>query len=195
LMRKKKQKKELDSAIRRSRKLLVSGQHEANFDFLRAAVEKFPADPEIRLLYATVLLEYGPEQVAAEAAKAAELGRDEPRILVSAAGLMFNRGEVAKAKTWLARANELAPADFILGPSLMNLNGLVAASDGEYELAEERLRSALESEPDNGPFAIDLARHLVSRKRKKEALEVIDQALMRTDQRENLTRYRAEIAQ
>jgi Flp pilus assembly protein TadD len=193
-MRKKRQKREPADAIQRSRALLVSGRHEANFDHLRTSVEKFPGDPEIRLLYATVLLEYGPEEVAAEAVTAAELGRDSPPIIVGAAQLMLNRGEVEDARTWLARANELAPADFTLGASLMNLNGLIAALDGEDELAEERLRSALRSEPDNGPFAIDLARFLVSRERRDEAVEIVDQTLMRTDGRENLERFRAEIA-
>jgi len=193
-IRGRKQRKELTAAIGQSRKFLLSGRHQENFEFLQGAVQRFADDPEIRLLYATVLLEYQPDRVAAEAVKAAELGPDNPRILVRAAQLMFDRGEVESARSCVIRANELAPPDFVLTSSLINLTGLIAAFGGEHDLAEERLRSAIEHEPDNGPFAIDLARYLVSRKRRSEALEIIDQTLMRTNRRENLERVRAEIA-
>jgi Flp pilus assembly protein TadD len=190
-----KQRKELATAIDRSRKLLLAGRHQENFEFLKTAVQRFPDDPEIRLLYATTLLEYRPDDVAAEAAKAVELGPDNPRILVRAAQLMFDRGDVESARSCALRANELAQPGFVLMSGLTNLNGLLAAADGEHDFAEERLRSAVESEPDNGPYAIDLARYLASRGRKGEALEVIDQALMQTSSRDNLERVRAEIAE
>lgn len=193
-LRGRKQRKELAAATDRSRKLLLAGQHQENFEFLDEAVRQFPDDPEIRLLYATTLLEYRPDGVAAEAAKAAELGSDNPKILVRAAHLMLDRGDVDSARAAAERANKLAPPEFVLMADLVNLLGLLAALDGEDNLAEENLRSALRRQPDNGPFAIDLARHLVSTGRPEEAIDVIDQTLNRTDRRENLERVRAEIA-
>jgi len=192
-IRDRKQKKELAATIDQSRKFLLSGQHQENFELLQETVQRFPKDPEIRLLYATVLLEYQPDHVAAEAAKAAELGPDNPRILVRAAQLLFDRGEVETARSCVARANELAPSGFVLKSGLINLNGLIAAFDGEHGLAEARLRAALECEPSHGPFAIDLARYLVSRDRRSEAVEIIDQTLTHTSQPENLERVRDEI--
>jgi Tfp pilus assembly protein PilF len=192
-IRGRKKRKELAMAIDQGREFLLSGRHEENFEFLQEAVQRFPEDPEIRLLYATVLLEDRPDCVAQEASKAAELGPDNPRILVRAAQLLFDRGEVKTARACVARANGLAPPGFVLKSGLINLNGLIAAFDGEHDLAEERLRAALECEPSNGPFAVDLARYLVSRDRRSEAVEIIDQTLTHTSQRENLERVRDEI--
>lgn len=138
-------------------------------------------------------MERRPDDVAAEALKATELSPDNPRILVRAAHLMLKRGEVESARTAAIRATELAQPDFVLMADLINLNGLLAALDGEHDLAEERLRSAVEAQPDNGPFAIDLARHLAARGRQEEAVETINRALMRTDRGENLKRVRTEI--
>jgi Flp pilus assembly protein TadD len=194
-LRDRKEKKELAATIERSRHLLMSGQHQDNFELLERAVRQFPDDPEIRLLYATTLLEYRVDDVASEACKAAELAPDNPRILVRAAHLMLDRGDVDSARAAAIRADALAQPDFVLMADLINLKGLLAAIDGEDHLAEENLRSALGRQPSNGPFAIDLARHLVSKGRREEAVEVIDQALMSTDKRENLERVRAEIAE
>ena len=193
-LRGRKQRKELAAAIARGRELLLAGRHQENFEFLGEAVRRFPNDPEVRLLYATTLLEYRPDDVVAEAAKAADLGSGSPKILVRAAHLMLDRGDVDSARAAAKRANELASPEFVLMADLINLLGLLAALDGEDDLAEENLRSALGRQPDNGPFAIDLARYLVSRGRPEEAVEVIDQTLMTTDRRENLERVRAEIA-
>jgi Flp pilus assembly protein TadD len=184
---------ELAATIDRSRKLLLSGRHQENLDLLEESIQRFPKDPDIRLLYATVLLEFRPDQVAVEAAKAAEFGSENPRILVRAAQLLFDRGEIESAKSCVTRANELAPPDFVLTAGLINLNGLIAAYDGELELAEEKLRSALNSQPGDGLFAVDLARFLAARDRQEEAIETIDQALTRTNDTERLERVRSEI--
>lgn len=195
IFRDRRQRKELSAAIDHSRKLLMAGRHEENYELLGKAVLQFPGDPEIRLLWATSLLEFRPDDVAAEALKAVDLDPDNPRILVRAAHLMLNRGAVESARSAAMRANMLAEPNFVLMADLTNLNGLLAALDGEYDVAEDRLRSASEIQPDNGPFAIDLARHLAARGRQEEALAVIDRALMRTDRRENLRRVRVEITE
>ena len=64
---------------------------------------------------------------------------------------------------------------------LANLHGQIAAADQKYDLAEERLRSAVAGQPDNASLAADLARFLSERDRSAEAIEVLDQALGHTD--------------
>lgn len=193
-MRGRKQRKERAAAIERSHKLLAAQQEHEAIEFLEAAVRRFPDDPEIRVLYASILLAVRPGEVAAEAAKAVELGPDDPVILVRAGHLMLDRGDVEGARSCAARANELAPPDFVLISGLMSLNGLLAAHDGEDNLAEEKLRTALESDPAFSSFAVDLAKFLANRGRQAEALEVIDEALDHTNEKADLKRLRAEIA-
>jgi Tfp pilus assembly protein PilF len=189
-----KQKKELAAAIDRSRRLLMAGQNKANFELLERAVKQFPDDPEIRLLYATILLEFRPDEVASQASRAVDLASDNPRILVRAAHLLFSRGEVEAARLCADRANDLAQPGFVLMADLVNLNGLLAMCDEEYGLAEERLRAAVESQPDNGSFAVDLARFLATRDRHAEANEVLDQISARTNETDTLERVRSEIS-
>lgn len=55
MFRDKRQKRELAAAVDRSRKLLMAGRHEENFELLERAVLQFPSDPEIRVLWATTL--------------------------------------------------------------------------------------------------------------------------------------------
>jgi hypothetical protein len=57
------QRRELAAAIDRGRKLHVSGHPEETFEFLDEAVRQFPDDPEIRLLYASTLLVFGPRML------------------------------------------------------------------------------------------------------------------------------------
>lgn len=193
-LRGKKQKKELAEAIAQSRKLLLAGQHHENFDLLEEAVQKFPDSAEIQLLYATILLEFRPNEVAAEAAKAARLGSDDPGILVRAAHLMFDRNEREAARSCTARANELVQPDFVLMSSLEHLNALFAGIDGNYEIAEEKLRSLVRDDPGSSSTAIDLAKLLAHQGRQQEALEVVDEALVHAKEGSNLERLRAEIA-
>jgi tetratricopeptide (TPR) repeat protein len=129
------------------------------------------------LAYASILLPFRPNEVVAEAAKAVELGPDDPLILVRAAHLMFDRGQVEAARSCAARANELAQPDFLLMSGLANLNGRLAAHDGQDDLAEQKFRAAMESDPAFSSFAVDFAKFLASRGRQTEALEVIDEAL------------------
>jgi HEAT repeat protein/Tfp pilus assembly protein PilF len=185
--------RQLAAAVQQGRRLFSAGREQETFDFLERAVKQFPDDAEIRWLYAAILLAFRPDDVAQQAAKAVELAPNDPSILVRAGGLLLNRGQVEEARVCVARANELAEPDFVLMPGLENLNGLLADHEGKDDLAEEKLRSAVKREPDNGPFAIDLARYLASRERRSEAVDVIDQALMRTGRREDLERVRAEI--
>lgn len=194
-IRDRKQRKERAAAIERGQKLLAARQEREAIEFLGAAVRRFPEDPEIRVLYASILLAVRPDDVAAEAAKAVELGPDNPVILVRAGHLMLGRGDLAGARSCAARANELTQPDFVLMAGLLNLNGLLAAHDGEDHLAEEKLRGAVESDPFFSSFAVDLANFLAKRGRQAEALEVIDDALDHARDRADLERLRSEMVE
>ena len=162
-------------------------------EFLEEVVRQFPEDAQIRLLYATSLLGFRSDEVAAEAAKAVELGPDDPVILVRAASLLLNRGQLEDVRSIVKRARALVGPDFVLEGGLVNLEGVIAAFDKEYDLAEERLRLAVELDPDFDSFARDLARLLQTRGRLIEAVEVVDQALPRVKKREVLERVRKEL--
>lgn len=144
--------------------------------------------------YATSLLPINPEAAVAEAVKAIELDPDEPLRLTRAANMLFHMGRTDRARSYAARAKELAKPGFLFYPALLNLEGHFAAIDGNDELAEERLRLALEQEPDGGAFAVDLARFLAERDRKEEALGIIDDVLTLTEHKESLQRLRGELA-
>lgn len=193
-IKRRKQRKELATAIKRARWLLTDGNNLENYQFLQEAVEQFPTDPELRLLYATILLEFRPKDVASQASKAVHLAPHDPQILVRAAHLMFNRGEVEDARSCAVRASDLAHTDFVLMTDLINIIGLLAAFDEEHGLAEEELRAILRHEPENGSFAVDLARFLKSQDRPAEAIEILDCALAHTKNVDTLERVRREIA-
>jgi Flp pilus assembly protein TadD len=186
--------KELAAITARSRLLLTSGQHSKNFELLKKAIDQFPEDAEIRLLYATILLEFRPDEVAAEAAKAVELGSDNPSILVRGGSLLLSRGDRTAAEHCVERASKLAPTDFALAAGLENLKGLLAAFAGQDDLAERKLRGAVEKDPCNAPFASNLAVFLAERGRLEDGVEVLDEALPHVDVKSDLERMRARMA-
>jgi Flp pilus assembly protein TadD len=162
-------------------------------EFLEDAVRRFPADPDIRLLYASILWAVRPEDVAVEAGKAVELGPDDPSILVRAAHLQLSRGQVAIAQDYATRARTLVRPDFIFMSGLLNLEGRLAALQGADDLAEEKLRSAVDSDPGFSSFSADLARFLADRDRQDEALDVIEKGLAHTDHRDELEHLKTDI--
>jgi Flp pilus assembly protein TadD len=182
------------AAIERGQRLLVERRYEELLEFLQEAVRRFPKDPEIRLLYATSLLEIRPDDAVREATKAIDLDPDEPIRLTRAARLLFNMAEIEVARSYATRAAELTPDGFLFTAELANLGGLLRALDGEDELAEEALRMAMELKPDQEGLARDLAKFLADRGRVEEAVKVIDQALKLAKRREELERLREEIA-
>jgi len=171
-------------AIAKGRELIADGRFEEAFEFLKPAVQRFPEDAEIRLLYAFSLLSHAIDEVAAEASKAIELGPDDPVILVGAGHLLIGRGNREAAQACATRATELVKPDFILMASLDNLIGTLAAFSGEDDIAEEKLRSAVEKEPDDEPFARNLAVFLAERGRLQEGAEVLEEALKHTKSKE-----------
>jgi Flp pilus assembly protein TadD len=187
--------KELANAIAQGRELRRVGRDpEEALEFLEGAVRRFPADPELRLLFATILLVFEPDQAAAEAAKAIELSPDDSVVLVRAGHLLV-REDPEAARSCAVRANELAPPDFVLMSGLISLNGLIAAFDGEDDVAEERLRLAVSRDPLYSNFAVQLATFLAARGRQEEAIEVIDEALQQAKEKGDLERLRAVLTE
>jgi len=187
--------KEVWRTIQHARQVAFS---EADADdrirFFTEAIRRFPDVAEIQLLYATTLLECRPDDVAAEAVKAVELGPDDPVILVRAASLLLNRGRPEVARSYVEHARKLVDSNFVLEDGLANLEGHFAAIDKQYDLAEQKFRFAVEVDPEFESFVRDLARLLQVRGRSKEAVEVIDQALPRVKWKEHLERLRQKLA-
>jgi Flp pilus assembly protein TadD len=187
------QQKKLAEAIDHSGRLLSEDRNQENLEFLERARKQFPGDAEIQLLYATTLLLFRPDDVALEAAKAVDLAPDDPVILVRAASIMLGRGEHEVVRSYTQRAKKLAGPNFILEGGIANLEGVLAAIDQQYDLAEERLRFAVEIDPTFDSFVRNLAKFLQSRARQAEAVEVINKALPQIDTKENLERIRREL--
>jgi HEAT repeat protein len=163
-------------------------------EFLEQAIGEFPDDPILRLLYAPMLAEIRPDDVAAEAAKAAELGPDDPVVLVRAGHLLLTNGDRDAARSCASRATQLMSPDSVFMSNLDNLNGLLAAFAGEDDLAEEKLRSAVEREPDFEPFIRNLAVFLAERGRLREGAEVLDEALKHVEKKDEIERMRNRMA-
>jgi Flp pilus assembly protein TadD len=193
-LRNRKQRNDLAATILKSRELLVEGRHQENFEILQQAVQRFPEDPEIRLLYATTLIEFHPEEVASEAAKAVALGPDNASILVRGGSLLLHRGDREAARSCVERAARLAPPDFALAGGLENLEGSLAALAGQDDLAEEKLRGAVGREPGNEPFARNLAVFLAERGRLREGAEVLNEALKHVGKQDVLEQMRDRMA-
>ncbi len=189
----KRRRRERDAAVSRGRELLVEGDHQATFEFLEDAAERFPDDPEIRLLLASINLEYRPDEVASQALKAAELGAEDPLIQVRAGHLLVSR-DAGAARACAKRARDLAESDFVLMAGLESLEGLLASLNGEDVLAEELLRSAVAREPEFSAYPVDLARFLSNRDRATDAIAAIDEALGRVREKDGLERMRRQIA-
>lgn len=191
---KRRKQKELATDINRGRELRKAGRDQEALDFLEGAVQRFPEDPELRLLYATILLGFRPNDVCAEAAKAAELAPDDPAVLVRAGHLLLGSGDRKAARSCAARANELVQPDFILMAGLDDLNGSLAVLAGEEELAEEKLRSAINREPDNERFVRHLAVFFAERGRLEDGVAVLDEGLKHVEKTDELERMRSRMA-
>jgi Flp pilus assembly protein TadD len=188
-----KQRKEVGAAADRGLRLLAEKRYQEAHEGLAQAVQQFPDDPELRMHYAHTLLAVRPEKAVPEVAKAIELEPNEPIRLTRAAGILFKMGQVETARSHVTHAKELAPPNFMFMPDLIHLDGHFAALEEKNELAEKNFRVAVEQAPTNAIFAVDLARFLSERGQRAEALEVIDEAMARTENKEPLQRLRGEL--
>jgi tetratricopeptide (TPR) repeat protein len=193
-LRGRRRKRERAAAVERARNLIIERDDRATFEFLEDAVERFPGDPELRVSLASIYLEFRPDQVRAQATKAAQLGADSPSIQVRAGHLLLGRRDLDGARECARQARRTVGSDFVLIAGLEGLEGRIAAVEGDDEFAEKRLRSAAEREPEYSAYAINLAQFLARRSRTDEALEVIDQALQSVKERDKLEQLRSQLA-
>jgi tetratricopeptide (TPR) repeat protein len=78
---------ELPVAIQQGHKLLAAGREQHAYEYLENAIQRFPDDPELRLLYATSLLAIQPKEAIGEAIRDLDLEPDEPVRFSRAANL------------------------------------------------------------------------------------------------------------
>jgi Tfp pilus assembly protein PilF len=187
--------RELAAAIERGRGLITEQKEREALDFLEKAARDFPEAPEVPLMLATVYRDTRPDDIPAQLAKAAELGSDDPVIQVMVGHRLLNEGDIEGARACAARAGDLANDEFALAADMDRLVGRIAARDGDHLVAEARLRSAFQREPELPTHSLDLARFLWARGRDKDALTVIDESLdrVRESDRDLLERLRQEI--
>lgn len=194
-LRGRRKERQLQAAIDCGRSLLAKGKSDHALDFIEASARRFPQSAEIQLQLASALLAFTTDEIAAQAAKAAKLAPDDPVIQVRAGHMLLSEGDLEGARACAARAEELADGEFILLADVEGLSGRIAARDGNYALAEEKLRSALQREPEWSSHWLHLARFLWARGRDEEALIVIDESLdqVRESDKDLLERLRGEI--
>jgi Flp pilus assembly protein TadD len=173
------------ATINRAHKLLDENRHKENLELLEAAVERYPEDAEIRLLYGTALVPARPQDAPRQLAEAIALDPDDPARLTRAASILYYLGETEAARSYAARATQLAQEGFALAPDLTNLGGKLALLQGDDALAEDALATAVELCPERPDFAYDLAAFLIARGRTPDAISVIERALAGVDQAAN----------
>jgi tetratricopeptide (TPR) repeat protein len=187
-------KEEVWPTIQRGRDLFIDDPGgEETREFLARAVERFPDNAEIRLLYGTSLLDIDPEDGMREAMRAIDLFPHEPLYVIRVAALMFRMGRPKLSRDLAARAREMRGEESLFGPQLIQLEAHFALQDGDEDAAESGFLRALEREPDNGDFAVDLAALLSERGRREEALGVVERSLPIVRWKDGLERMRTEL--
>jgi predicted Zn-dependent protease len=188
--------RELAAAIERGRALIAEEKNREALEILEKAAQDFPESPEVPLMMATVYREFRPRDASALLTKAAELGSDDPVIQVMVGHRRLNEGDVEAARICAARAEHQVDDEFALMADYDRLVGRIAARDGDYDFAEEKLRSAMRREPHLPTHSLDLARFLWARGRNGEALTAIDQSVEQVSEEVDkilLERLRSEI--
>lgn len=163
--------------IERGRALIAEEKTREALALIEKAAQDFPQSPEPPLMLATVYREFRPDDASALLTKAAELGSDDPVIQVMVGQRRLNEGDVEAARICAARAGNRIDNEFPLMADFDRLVGRIAARDGDYGVAEEKLRSAIRREPELPTHSLDLARFLWARGRNEEALTAIDESL------------------
>lgn len=188
-------KEEAWPTIQRGRDLFFHGPEDEATEFLEEAVQRFPDNAEIRLLYGFILLPCHREDGVREVRRAVELDPYESWYLIRAAWKMFDWVSPELARDYAARAREMGGGDSVFGAELVQLEAHFAVEDGEEEAAEAGFRLALEREPGCEWIAVDLAEFLAERGRQDEALELVQQALQTSKSKDVLTRLEAELSE
>ena len=120
----------LAETIHRSHELLKGDDAPEFLSFTEGAVRRFPADTELRLMYASALsLNTRSGEAATQAATAVSFDTTDPETLTRAAATLFFCGEYDAAESYVQRAKRFAPPDFIFADELRHV---------ELKLGEQR---------------------------------------------------------
>jgi tetratricopeptide (TPR) repeat protein len=181
--------------IDRAEQLLMERRDAENLALLEVATDRFPDDPDIRLLAGLSLIPFQPEDAPWHLATAVALDPENAERIARAASVLAALGQLEAAEDYIVRVHELAPQHYRLHLKLVNVTGRIAEARGDDELAEEALGEAFANDPDDGGYALDFARFLADRDRASEALEVIDRALALVDRALQHTSERSKLQQ
>lgn len=110
--------------------------------------------------------------------RAAELGRDDPGLLVMCAATMVQMGGVDEIEPWVQRADELADEAFPLGNELVWLKGCVLWARGDDAHAEPLLRAAFFADPEK-QSGVPLADVYIGLNDLERASAIVEESLRR----------------
>lgn len=153
-----------------------------NEPFLRWAVKRYPRDLELRLLLGMTICTTDSAGARDEIQTVMALGGgDDVRRLAMAALAMWHAGENALAAEYCAKAQDLPWTidQLAYASDFMNISGLLAFAEEDYDRAEDLLSLAVAADPDSAAFASDLAAFLACVDRTDEARDVVKAAIDR----------------
>jgi hypothetical protein len=180
--------------IEYSRQLVFGLDDPKTISYLEASIRRFPKSAHLRMLMADACKVPRPDRVAPEARMACELAPEDLTMQVYAGWMLVHHGEVAAARDCAACVRELAGDDYEPITDLVRLEGMVMAYERKFAAAEEKLRWAVATEPENTKNAHVLAAFLWARGRDEEAVAAIDEAMWNAGGRfQNLLDLRAAI--
>jgi tetratricopeptide (TPR) repeat protein len=187
---------ELQARVAYAQQLVFGPDHPDAIPYLKASIERFPKSADLRMMMSIACGISRPEKVAPEAKLAAQLAPLDLPLQVRAGFTLVRNGEVKAAGDCAARVREQAGDDYSPLTDLVRLEALVKAYEGDYDKAEEEFRWAVTSEPENMKNAYSLAEFLWARGRDKEAVAVIDDAMLSvSDGPQALLDLRAQIVE
>lgn len=185
----------LARARKRGSKLLRQERTLENEPFLRWAVRRYPADPDLRLLYGMTVCTTDPEVACLQVQTALAMDSTDIGRLAMAALAMYHAGNLALADECCERSEEVPwrVDDLVFASDFMNIAGLVAYAEEDYARAEDLLTLAVAADPDSAPFASDLAAFLACVDRTDEARHVVQAAIDRGLDGRHLSVVRADL--
>ncbi|UUY04833.1 hypothetical protein LRS13_04700 [Svornostia abyssi] len=161
-----------------SQALEIAGRADENRALLEDAVRRFPADAELRILFASALLRPCPQEALHQIAEAISLDVNDARRVTRAAFMLYDLGEIDGARQYVAHAMQtMPPDDPVLEVELAVLGGQIAAKMGEADIAEEAFRAAVKAYPEVEHYWVVLSEFLAGQGRVDEARTVVGTAI------------------
>ncbi len=183
-------------ARERGARLMRQERTAENEPFLRWAVGRYPRDIELRLLLGMTICTTDSAGARDEVQTVMAMGGDQDvRRLAMAALAMWHAGENALAADYCGRAERLSWTldELAYASDFMNITGLLAFAEEDYDRAEDLLSLAVAADPDSAAFASDLAAFLACVDRTDEARDVVKAAIDRGLDGRHLSTVRADL--